>query len=269
MCNAWNHPADCSCGWGGDGNFGGFGGYGGGGGGSGFRSTFDGEIFEFPFVTYPSYVNPNARCPVCGADVYFYQSPYGGRVFFDDLGPPWPKHPCTDNPVVQHHFSSAESRARFLIRTTTEPVESDSQSGESQEPVAVKPQAPVAPSRLVEWIEAGWMPFIVTRIATRRIGIEAEGKLYVSAGSEPLPFRIIQASADARFYRTQGQLQFGYSLIQNSSPVLSALNDSPVLLKKDPDLQNLILSSFILTRDREVEEITLAVFGSENNESPT
>jgi hypothetical protein len=29
--------------------------------------------------------------------VFFYQSPTGGRVFFDELGPPWPKHPCTDN----------------------------------------------------------------------------------------------------------------------------------------------------------------------------
>ena len=47
---------------------------------------------------YESYVNPNARCPVCGASVFFYQSPYGGRVFFDEMGPPWPKHPCTDNP---------------------------------------------------------------------------------------------------------------------------------------------------------------------------
>lgn len=43
-----------------------------------------------------SYLNPNARCPVCGGRVYFYQSPHGGRVFFDDVGWPWPKHPCTD-----------------------------------------------------------------------------------------------------------------------------------------------------------------------------
>ncbi|WP_097010311.1 hypothetical protein [Pseudodesulfovibrio profundus] len=27
--------------------------------------------------------------------VFYYQSPNGGRVFFDELGPPWPKHPCT------------------------------------------------------------------------------------------------------------------------------------------------------------------------------
>lgn len=148
MCNAWNHPPDCCCGWGGDGHFGGFGGYGGfggGGGGSTFRTTFEGEVFHFPFVTYPSYVNPNARCPVCGADVYFYQSPYGGRVFFDDLGPPWPKHPCTDNPVVRHHFSSAESRARFLISPKTEQAESGSQADERKESAVVVAPAPVAP----------------------------------------------------------------------------------------------------------------------------
>jgi hypothetical protein len=240
------------------------GGYGGGRGYSSFRSTSEGEVFEFPFITYPSYVNPNARCPVCGASVYFYQSPYGGRVFFDELGPPWPKHPCTDNPVVRHHFSSAESRARFLVGATTQPRESDSEAGERKE----TPAPVTAPPRLVAWAEAGWMPFVVTRIVPRPIGIEAEGKLFVSAGSESVAFRIVQAAADARFYRTQGQLRIGFSLVQNTSPVLSALNECPILLKKDPDLQRLTLSSFVLTRDGEVEEITLAVLGTEHNESP-
>jgi hypothetical protein len=262
MCNAWNHPADCNCGWGGDGHFGGggFGGYGGGGGGSTFRSTFDGEVFEFPFVTYPSYVNPNARCPVCGADVYFYQSPYGGRVFFDNLGPPWPKHPCTDNPVVRHHFSSVESRARFLITTKTEPSASDSQTGERKE-IAVETKGPITSARLAAWVEAGWMPFVVSRIIPRQIGIEAEGKLFVSAGSEPIAFRVIQNSADSRFYRAQGQLRIGFSLIQNPSAILTALNECPILLKKDPDLEHLTLSSFILTREGEIEEISLMVGG--------
>ncbi|MBP2238680.1 hypothetical protein J2Z31_005221 [Sinorhizobium kostiense] len=49
------------------------------------------------FETTVSYVNPNAECPVCHERVYYYQSPFGGRVFFDDLGWPWPKHSCTDN----------------------------------------------------------------------------------------------------------------------------------------------------------------------------
>lgn len=40
--------------------------------------------------------NPNARCPICNARVFFYQNDFGSRVYFDALGPPWPKHPCMD-----------------------------------------------------------------------------------------------------------------------------------------------------------------------------
>jgi hypothetical protein len=43
------------------------------------------------------FVVPNARCPECGESVYYYQNDAGSRVFFDELGWPWPKHPCTDN----------------------------------------------------------------------------------------------------------------------------------------------------------------------------
>jgi hypothetical protein len=43
------------------------------------------------------FINPNARCPVCSAPVFYYENNRGSRVFFDDLGPPWPKHPCTDH----------------------------------------------------------------------------------------------------------------------------------------------------------------------------
>lgn len=59
------------------------------------------HIGSRPFRTIESYTNPNASCPICGAAVFFYQSPNGGRVFFDNLGWPWPKHPCTDNPASQ------------------------------------------------------------------------------------------------------------------------------------------------------------------------
>jgi hypothetical protein len=55
------------------------------------------------------YVNPNAKCPVCGDAVYFYANEHGSRVFFDDLGPPWPKHRCTDNPRQPAAASQASS----------------------------------------------------------------------------------------------------------------------------------------------------------------
>jgi len=46
-----------------------------------------------------SYTNPNALCPVCSKRVFFYQSPHGGRVFFNSLGWPWPKHECMDKSI--------------------------------------------------------------------------------------------------------------------------------------------------------------------------
>lgn len=57
------------------------------------------------------WARPNAVCPVCGAFVYFYANEFGSRVYFDEIGPPWPKHPCTDNAV---HSTGA---SRGAVRT--------------------------------------------------------------------------------------------------------------------------------------------------------
>lgn len=97
MCNAWNHPLGCTCGWGGEGHH--------GGGGSSANNVVYPSVDSFKIVnqnkirysTFDSFVNPNAMCPVCGELVFYYESPYGGKVYFDSLGPPWPKHTCTDN----------------------------------------------------------------------------------------------------------------------------------------------------------------------------
>jgi len=100
MCNAWNHDPCCRCGFGGE--------------------THSSEAVlreQSGLTSYESYVNPFAKCPVCGVAVFFFQATNGGRVFFDDLGPPWPKHPCTDHssdhlPVVidrQRRASGAAS----------------------------------------------------------------------------------------------------------------------------------------------------------------
>lgn len=98
MCNAWNHPPGCSCGWGGQG----YSGDGGGGGRYIFEGRGDGARYPVEYRIYErSYVNPNAKCPVCGAPVFFYRSPYNGRVYFDELGYPWTKHPCTDASTVK------------------------------------------------------------------------------------------------------------------------------------------------------------------------
>jgi hypothetical protein len=66
------------------------------------------------------YVNPNARCPVCGAAVFFYSNSHGSRVFFDHLGAPWPKHACTDRgrPKVEAIYSAPppERRAAGMMQ---------------------------------------------------------------------------------------------------------------------------------------------------------
>lgn len=87
MCNSWNHSFECRCGFGGEGHL---------GRNYGSTKTFESNFLNHR-ISYESYVNPNAKCPVCREPVFFYQSPYGGRVFFDELGHPWLKHPCTDN----------------------------------------------------------------------------------------------------------------------------------------------------------------------------
>ncbi|VVN86227.1 hypothetical protein PS689_01518 [Pseudomonas fluorescens] len=131
MCNAWNHPKNCSCGWGGDGHTG--------------RSpnAIGAAVIQNSWLisltnTYHSYVDPNASCPVCGGAVFFYQSATGGRVFFDELGPPWPKHPCTD--------------------TTSRPRKAPPVSRE-------KSQLDV-----YAWQRAGWQPFVIESV----VGIDKD-----------------------------------------------------------------------------------------------
>jgi hypothetical protein len=65
--------------------------------------------------------------------VFFYQSPYGGRVFFDELGPPWPKHPCTDNTSIP-----SQARTNFHSHSTSNP------------------------NRIYQWLVDGWKPFFIT-----------------------------------------------------------------------------------------------------------
>jgi len=78
-CNAHGHPPFCDCGWG------------------GVNHDPWSPKLRVDWSRTDSHTIPNAACPVCSARVFFYRSPDGGAVFFDDLGPPWPKHPCTSD----------------------------------------------------------------------------------------------------------------------------------------------------------------------------
>lgn len=131
MCNSWNHRPNCTCGWGGSGH-------------SGRRNIgrhnnqpSPPSFYWVPPIhqSYESFVNPNAACPVCNERVFFYQAPDGGKVFFDSLGPPWPKHPCTDN-------SSTPKK----ISPPLTPSHSSS-------------------SKIYQWQKDNWIPFLINIVA--------------------------------------------------------------------------------------------------------
>lgn len=45
----------------------------------------------------------------CGADVFAHTNGYGDFVLFDELGPPWPLHPCYADRFLRHTGSSSLS----------------------------------------------------------------------------------------------------------------------------------------------------------------
>lgn len=88
MCNAANHPPSCTCGFGGDGHLGRI----------SHKAFAKNSLEKTPFFgQYSSFLNPNAKCPECGQNVFYYENSYGSKVWFDDIGPPWPKHHCLDD----------------------------------------------------------------------------------------------------------------------------------------------------------------------------
>ena len=171
---------------------------------------------------------------------------------------------------MRQHFSSAEGRSRFLTGATGQLSEPEPQVGgrsQAEPETAEIPAALIEPPPLAAWAEDGWMPFVIFRVVTHPIGIEAEGKLLETPESEAVRFHIVQDSADVRFYRIQGERRFGFSLIHNTTPVLTALHESPIFLKRNPNGDGFLLSSFILTEDGEVEGIEVTVSGKVCNES--
>jgi hypothetical protein len=54
-------------------------------------------------------------CPKCGAPVYFVRH-NGGAVWFDELGYPWPKHPCFDDEAFPHAWLTQQAESRGPLR---------------------------------------------------------------------------------------------------------------------------------------------------------
>jgi len=94
MCNAWNHSADCGCGFGGD------------TGGAGGAHPFVDEpsTFDYPrdmrrlAISLGRSLCFGASCWHCGRFIYLLATCHGGFAIFDELGSPWPKHSCSGYP---------------------------------------------------------------------------------------------------------------------------------------------------------------------------
>jgi hypothetical protein len=97
VCNAKNHRWNCDCGFGGSGQS-----------SEHVRTSITPDFFAVPRIPR-RYTSPNARCPICSQSVFFFELENGGRVYFDEIGPPWPKHPCTDSASALNHASWADT----------------------------------------------------------------------------------------------------------------------------------------------------------------
>jgi hypothetical protein len=185
MCNAWNHYPGCVCGFGGEGHLGGNPGRGRRNPLDPIRSVLD-DARRQAIKEFETFTIPNATCPVCGANVFFYQSPYGGRVFFDKLSPPWPKHPCTDV-----NFAAV----KYFHKGSTEAVHA-------------------------RWMDDGWLPFRINghRLVDGFILVLAEineGQMWSTLGKllienvDELKFK------NPLFYKEKGNGEFKLSTINN------------------------------------------------------
>lgn len=191
------------------------------------RQSARGDWFLFHFDDYPTYTIPNARCPVCGAEVFFYQSPFGGRVFFDELGPPWPKHPCTDtDDGFRSSFQLMDSarlaaRIHLVHSKIPEGRQSSSQSAASER------------MHFPEWLRDGWRPFLCHRAISGPGGLRIEG---ITLASNPQTERVLhfrQASLrDMVAIRSLG-LTIGRDLAQNANRIIDHLLEEVIQVRLD------------------------------------
>lgn len=59
-----------------------------------------------------------ASCPVCSKDVFYYENIHGSKVYFDCLGFPWLKHPCTsvDRDMQINNYAAVLSKIERVFR---------------------------------------------------------------------------------------------------------------------------------------------------------
>lgn len=152
--------------------------------------------------TRHSYTFP-MTCSACGNAVFVYQSKHGGRAVFDELGPPWLKHPCSDGARAVRLSASDQS----------------------------------LPTRRYSWQEAGWLPItdlIVDPVGANHVRLHGQHNsqlltLYipvttVDAGADPVT-QIADSPIHAR-QMIDGTYELAF-LTQDFRPVLAKASTQP------------------------------------------
>ena len=242
------------------------GGSGGYGGGRGWveRETEHGQRFVFGWVEYPSYVNPNAKCPVCGADVYFYQSPYGGRVFFDELGPPWPKHPCTSSDDSSIRRTVRDYNLEQLFPTSEQHPEESPQSEKAEPSVDPLPSLPKPNLKIPDWRKAGWNPLLLSKAVPTGCGIVIDGN-ELFEDSKNIERKLIQVDIQDTFHEARGGLVFSYSIAMNPNRLISVLTKNVVFIRQVSET-TYELSTISITKD---DELIYFTFQMKENRWPS
>lgn len=97
--------------------------------------------------TYPT------KCRDCGGAIFFHTNGYGDAVLFDELGPPWPIHPCYESrlggAVLQDRVAYRAYMVSVYGKPFTPPARSPAAPPSSQKR-RVRKSAPVLIERAVD-----------------------------------------------------------------------------------------------------------------------
>lgn len=170
-------------------------------------------------------VIPNARCPVCQAHVFFYANKFGSRVFFDNLGPPWPKHPCTNKPNLKIDDNDFKN-VRIEIRT----------NGLRQELFAAESIAINKRSRQYGQRGYDWNPIVIMNISRSGIKNIIEAEFIESLSHETLNFTCY--STDPLF--NDGDI---LSVKGNEISFVHPISLSPIIFLKGGSVDEAILKA--------------------------
>ena len=192
-----------------------------------------------PITLFASFTDPNATCPVCGARVFYYESPYGGRVFFDELGPPWPKHPCTDSGLTGYGY-----------RWETRPVFIDSPDPLAHTKISTRE---AAGATVYQWQSDGWMPYHAYPANIRGVGTCLRLDSFTkSASTRPAPRYFLIHPFDSKLEMPTGKVTICFQLFTHMQRFHDAL-DLGLLFVRQVSGSLHILSTVEITREHQVQ----------------